>query len=65
MAIKTRHKGEDGSHASYFIDYDLLLETSLMLHDDILGLFLGRLEKHIGNIQVCLREMRAWVHRGT
>jgi hypothetical protein len=37
-----------------FIDYDAFFQSALMLHEDVLGPFLAKLNHHIESIHVCL-----------
>jgi hypothetical protein len=47
--------------AAGFIDYDLLFENSLGLHDTILKPFLATLKDHLEAVQVCLGKIDEWL----
>jgi hypothetical protein len=44
-----------------FIDYDAFFQSALMLHEDVLELFLAKLKHHIESIHVCLGEIESWL----
>ena len=44
-----------------FIDFNSYLNTSLMLHDDILVPFLEKLRDHLEHVQVCLGKIDEWL----
>ena len=56
ITFRQRHKGE-----SLFIDYESLSESSLILYEDILGLFLVKLKKLLECVQVCWGEIDQWL----
>ncbi|KAL7545277.1 hypothetical protein ACHAWF_008624 [Thalassiosira exigua] len=44
-----------------FIDFDAYFQSSLALHEDVLGPFLAHLKDHLEKIQVCLGEIEQWL----
>jgi len=44
-----------------FIDYDALLQSAIMLHDDVLGPFLAQLKRQIESIHVSLGRIESWL----
>ena len=45
-----------------FIDYEKLFEKSLILHDEVLGAYLGQLKDHlVSSVQVCLGRIETWL----
>ena len=44
-----------------FIDYKSFLQTSLMLHDDMLLPFLTQFKEHLEKVQVCLGGIDSWL----
>ena len=56
-----RYKGNSGSCESSFIDYDILFESSFVLHPDIQGPFLAKLKNHLECVQACLYRINDWL----
>ncbi|KAL7543367.1 hypothetical protein ACHAWF_007376 [Thalassiosira exigua] len=50
-----------GGRFSTFIDYESFFETSLILHEEVLGPFLAKLKDHLITVQICLRKIDMWV----
>ena len=61
FTFRQMYIGTDSSHESSFINYRTLFESSFMLHDDFLGLFLVKLKEHLENVTACLKEIDDWL----
>lgn len=46
---------------SMFIDYEVMFENILLLHENVLEPVLAKLKEHIMSVQVCLGAVEAWV----